>query len=144
VHVGLQITGQPADVPASVDLSAFRIIQEALTNVVKHAATPDCQVRLDYRERELSLEILDEGDAGHAAAGTPSGPGTGHGLIGMRERVHLCGGQFSAGPRPGRGFRVAATLPLEPASPGPAEPAGTVGLAGTVGFTGTVGTVGTP
>jgi signal transduction histidine kinase len=113
VHVDLQITGQPVDVPASVGLSAFRIIQEALTNVVKHAATPDCQVRLDYREQELSLEILDEGD------GTaPPGPGSGHGLIGMRERVLLCGGEFSAGPRPDRGFRVAATLPLaaEPVS----------------------------
>jgi signal transduction histidine kinase len=113
VHVELQITGQPVDVPASVGLSAFRIIQEALTNVVKHAATPDCQVRLDYREQELSLEILDEGD------GTaPPGPGSGHGLIGMRERVLLCGGEFSAGPRPEQGFRVAATLPLaaEPVS----------------------------
>ena len=108
VHVDLRITGEPVDVPASVDLSAFRIIQEALTNVVKHAATPDCQVRLDYREQELSLEILDEGD------GTvPPGPGGGHGLIGMRERVLLCGGEFSAGSRPDRGFRVAATLPLE-------------------------------
>ncbi|HEX4258640.1 MAG TPA: sensor histidine kinase [Streptosporangiaceae bacterium] len=113
VHVDLQITGQPVDVPASVGLSAFRIIQEALTNVVKHAATPDCQVRLDYREQELSLEILDAGD------GTaPPGPGSGHGLIGMRERVLLCGGEFSAGPRPDQGFRVAATLPLaaEPVS----------------------------
>jgi signal transduction histidine kinase len=113
VHVDLLITGQPVDVPASVGLSAFRIIQEALTNVVKHAATPDCQVRLDYREQELSLEIVDEGD------GTaPPGPGSGHGLIGMRERVLLCGGEFSAGPRPDRGFRVAATLPLatEPVS----------------------------
>jgi len=113
VHVDLQITGQPVDVPASVGLSAFRIIQEALTNVVKHAATPDCQVRLDYREQELSLQILDEGD------GTaPPGPGSGHGLIGMRERVLLCGGEFSAGPRPDQGFQVAATLPLaaEPVS----------------------------
>ena len=114
VHVDLQITGHPVDVPASVGLSAFRIIQEALTNVVKHAATPDCQVRLDYREQELSLEILDEGDASTASSGQ-----AGHGLIGMRERVLLCGGEFSAGPRPGRGFRVAATLPLAavPVSP---------------------------
>jgi signal transduction histidine kinase len=111
--VDLVITGQPVDVPASVGLSAFRIIQEALTNVVKHAATPDCQVRLDYREQELSLEILDEG-----GGTSPPGPGSGHGLIGMRERVLLCGGEFSAGPRPDRGFRVAATLPLaaEPVS----------------------------
>ncbi|HWG16166.1 MAG TPA: sensor histidine kinase [Streptosporangiaceae bacterium] len=119
VHVDLRITGQPVGVPASVDLSAFRIIQESLTNVVKHAATPDCRVRLEYREQELSLEILDDGDAT-----TPPGPGTGHGLIGMRERVLLCGGEFSAGPRPERGFRVAATLPLnpDPAVPGPADP----------------------
>ncbi|HEY0717892.1 MAG TPA: sensor histidine kinase [Streptosporangiaceae bacterium] len=118
VHVDLRITGQPADVPASVDLSAFRIIQEALTNVVKHAATPDCRVRLDYRERELSLEILDEGDAATLPA-----PGRGHGLIGMRERVLLCGGEFSAGPRPERGFRVAATLPLDPGPAVPGRPA---------------------
>ena len=112
VHVDLEISGQQVDLPASVDLSAFRIIQEALTNVVKHAATPDCRVRLDYREQELSLEILDEGQAP-----APAGTTAGHGLIGMRERVHLCGGEFSAGPLPEHGFRVAAALPLnrEPA-----------------------------
>jgi signal transduction histidine kinase len=125
VHVALQVIGQPVDVPASVDLSAFRIIQESLTNVVKHAATPDCTVRLEYREDELGLEILDEGDAT-----APPGPGTGHGLIGMRERVLLCGGEFSAGPRPGHGFRVAATLPLAPG------PAGSVGSAGSLGSVG--------
>ena len=114
MHVDLRVNGQRGDVPAGVDLSAFRIIQEALTNVVKHAATPGCRVTIDYRDGELGLEIIDEG---HAAVLAPAGPGarpveSGHGLIGMRERVHLCGGQFSAGPRPGRGFRVAATLPL--------------------------------
>jgi signal transduction histidine kinase len=124
VHVALQVIGQPVDVPASVDLSAFRIIQESLTNVVKHAATPDCTVRLEYREHELGLEILDEGDAT-----VPPGPGTGHGLIGMRERVLLCGGEFNAGPRPGHGFRVAATLPLAPA-PAPSS-AGSAGSRGT-------------
>jgi signal transduction histidine kinase len=143
VHVDLQVDGPPVDVPASVDLSAFRIIQEALTNVVKHAATPDCQVRLAYRERELSLEVLDEGDAGQAAAAGAAGLSTGHGLIGMRERVHLCGGEFSAGPRPGRGFRVAATLPLEP-GPGPAgaRPADPVGSADSVGSAGSGGSAG--
>jgi signal transduction histidine kinase len=123
VHVALEVTGEPVAVPASVDLSAFRIIQEALTNVVKHAATPDCRVRLDYREQELRLEILDEGDAS-----APPGPGTGHGLIGMRERAHLLGGEFSAGPRPGHGFRVAATLPFTPV-PGVAS----LGSLGSVG-----------
>ncbi len=146
VHVDLRVDGPPVDVPASVELSAFRIIQEALTNVVKHAATPDCQVRLAYRERELSLEVLDEGDAGQAAAAGAAGLSTGHGLIGMRERVHLCGGEFSAGPRPGRGFRVAATLPLEPGSgpaaapaAGPADPVGSAGSVGSVGSAGSVG-----
>ena len=114
VHVDLRVNGERGDVPAGVDLSAFRIIQEALTNVVKHAATPGCRVTIDYRDGELGLEVIDEG---RTAALAPAGPGaspvvSGHGLIGMRERVHLCGGQFSAGPRPDRGFRVAAALPL--------------------------------
>jgi signal transduction histidine kinase len=114
VHVDLRVRGERGNVPAGIDLSAFRIVQEALTNVAKHAATPDCRVTIDYREDELSLEVVDDGPAGVL---TPAGAGpgdtpSGHGLIGMRERVHLCGGQFSAGPRPERGFRVAATLPL--------------------------------
>ena len=114
MHVDLRVSGERGDVPAGVDLSAFRIIQEALTNVVKHAGTPDCRVTVGYGDGELGLEVVDDGNA---AVLTPAGPGgspvvSGHGLIGMRERVHLCGGQFSAGPRPGRGFRVAATLPL--------------------------------
>lgn len=115
VHVDLRVHGERGNVPAGIDLSAFRIIQEALTNVVKHGATPDCRVTIDYRADELSLEVVDDGGATVLA---PAGPGpgdipSGHGLIGMRERVHLCGGQFSAGPRPERGFRVAATLPLD-------------------------------
>jgi signal transduction histidine kinase len=117
--VDLRVSGNRRTVPAGVDLSAFRIIQEALTNVVKHAATPDCRVTVDYRDEELRLEIIDDGrgcalpvgvsGGGASAVGTvPSG----HGLIGMGERAHLCGGQFSAGPLPERGFRVAAVLPL--------------------------------
>jgi signal transduction histidine kinase len=124
VHVKLQVTGERGDVPAGVDLSAFRIIQEALTNVVKHAATPDCRVTVNYSEDELSIEIIDDGrgcplpaGAGGAPAAAGGAVPSGHGLIGMRERVHLCGGQFSAGPLPEHGFRVAAALPLtrEPA-----------------------------
>jgi signal transduction histidine kinase len=115
VHVDLRVHGERGNVPAGIDLSAFRIVQEALTNVVKHAGTPDCRVTIDHREDELSLEVVDDGGT---AVLTPAGTGpgdipSGHGLIGMRERVHLCGGQFSAGPRPERGFRVAATLPLD-------------------------------
>jgi signal transduction histidine kinase len=119
VHVDLRVSGNRRTVPAGVDLSAFRIIQEALTNVVKHAATPGCRVTVDYRDEELRLEIIDDGrgcalpvgvsGGGASAAGTVP---AGHGLIGMGERAHLCGGQFSAGPLPERGFRVAAVLPL--------------------------------
>ncbi len=119
VHVDLQVSGDRRPVQAGVDLSAFRIVQEALTNVVKHAATPDCRVMLDYGEDELSIEIVDEGRGCALPVGASGAPGSGpaavpsgHGVIGMGERAHLCGGQFSAGPLPGRGFRVAATLPL--------------------------------
>jgi signal transduction histidine kinase len=117
VHVDLQVSGERRAVPAGVDLSAFRIIQEALTNVVKHAATPDCRVTLDYGQDELCIEILDGGRGCALPVGGPPGSGaaavpSGHGLIGMGERVHLCGGQFTAGPLPDHGFRVAAALPL--------------------------------
>jgi signal transduction histidine kinase len=124
VHVDLQVSGERRAVPAGVDLSAFRIVQEALTNVVKHAATPDCRVTLDYGPDELCIEVVDEGRGCALPVGARPGSGSGaaavppgHGLIGMGERVHLCGGQFTAGPRPDHGFRVAATLPL---SGGPA------------------------
>jgi signal transduction histidine kinase len=115
VHVDLQVSGDRRPVPAGVDLSAFRIIQEALTNVVKHAATPDARVTLDYGEDELSIEIVDAGRGCALPVGASGTPGSGaaavpsgHGLIGMGERVHLCGG-----PLPGHGFRVAAALPLD-------------------------------
>lgn len=142
VHVDLQVRGDRRAIPAGVDLSAFRIIQEALTNVVKHAATPGCRVTLAYGEDALTIEIVDDGrgcavpgavPAGvsgvggvNAAGGAPGAgavPG-GHGLIGMGERVHLCGGQFSAEPLPDRGFRVAATLPLTGGPAGPPDPVG--------------------
>jgi signal transduction histidine kinase len=117
VHVDLRVSGDRRNVPAGVDLSAFRIIQEALTNVVKHAATPDCRVTIDYCEDELSIEITDDGRGCALPVGVSGAPASvtdavppGHGLIGMGERVHLCGGQFSAGPLPVRGFRVAAVL----------------------------------
>jgi len=118
VHVDLRVRGERGNVPAGIDLSAYRIVQEALTNVVKHAGTPDCRVTIDYRADELSLEVADDGPAAvlTPAGASPGDVSSGHGLIGMRERVHLCGGQFSAGPRPERGFRVAATLPLNRAT----------------------------
>jgi signal transduction histidine kinase len=174
VQVDVVRYGQPRDLPASIDMSVYRIIQEALTNVVKHAQTGSCRVLLGYRDDELTIEVTDNGAGMPAAelagagasrhgaaapngavfrprngtalhgvwlldrapappaapAGGPSGvlpgvvpgawrgawrgtvPGAGHGIIGMRERVTLLGGEFSAGPLPGYGFRVSARIPL--------------------------------
>jgi signal transduction histidine kinase len=91
--------------PADIDASAFRIIQEAVTNVVRHAGTGRCQVSISQQDGQLSIEVTDSGRGG-------SGAGTGYGITGMRERAALLGGDFSAGPRPGGGFRVTARLPL--------------------------------
>jgi signal transduction histidine kinase len=109
--VKLQVHGTRPPLPAGVDLSAYRIIQEALTNVVKHAGPAHAQVVVGYRDQEVTVEVTDDGQG--AAAPTGDGQaGTGHGLIGMRERVQAFGGDLEAGPRPGGGFRVAARLPL--------------------------------
>jgi signal transduction histidine kinase len=117
VRVDLRITGRPRELPAGIDLSAYRIVQEALTNVVRHAQTPAGRVAVDYGSDELSIEITDDGPEcpnpdTPVSADDGVGAGGRHGLIGMRERVGLYGGRFSAGPLPTRGFRVAAQLPL--------------------------------
>jgi signal transduction histidine kinase len=109
--VRLQVEGRPAQLPAGVDLSAYRIVQEALTNVVKHAGPARAQVTIRYRDHEVMVEVTDDGRG--AAAPTSNGRARfGHGLIGMRERVAVFGGDLEVGPRPGGGFRVAARLPL--------------------------------
>src|SRR5579859_372714 len=152
VRVDVTRCGEPRALPASIDMSAYRIVQEALTNVVKHARTSSCRVLIGYGHDELVLEVTDNGAglpqmagaamAPHGSAGTigagfaadaglgPGGPalltvsagsgrngpgdlpGGGHGIIGMRERVLLLGGEFSAGPLPGYGFGVSAHIPL--------------------------------
>ena len=161
VRVDVTRCGQPRELPASIDLSAYRIVQEALTNVVKHARTSSCRVLIGYGQDELVLEVTDNGAGLPAMAGagvsqhgsglalTGGGPGgggsageggvavlptvsstpgwsapdgwadkrcviggSGHGIIGMRERVSLLGGEFSAGPLPGYGFQVSAHIPL--------------------------------
>jgi len=109
--VRLQVEGRPAHLPAGVDLSAYRIVQEALTNVVKHAGPARAQVAIRYRDHEVRVEVTDDG----RGAAAPTGDGrarVGHGLIGMRERVSVFGGDLEVGPRPGGGFRVAARLPF--------------------------------
>jgi signal transduction histidine kinase len=110
--VRLRVEGARAQVPAGVDLSAYRIVQEALTNVLKHAGATRAQVMIGYGDKEIRIEVTDDGRrAAPKAAADPLG--TGHGLIGVRERVALLGGDFEAGQRPGGGFRVAARLPFE-------------------------------
>jgi signal transduction histidine kinase len=109
--VQLRVEGTPSPLPAGVDLSAYRIVQEALTNVVKHAGPARAQVVIGYRDRELMVEVTDDGRGSGVVAGNGR-VGTGHGLIGMRERVAAFGGDLKVGPRPGGGFRVAARLPL--------------------------------
>jgi signal transduction histidine kinase len=168
VRVDVTRFGPPRELPPGIDLSAYRVVQEALTNVVKHARTGSCRVLLGFRDDELTIEVIDDGtgaaatetagagaaqresagpggaglqagavltlDAAQGRAEAPSGrlrpdlpdghpggqpgslDGTGHGIIGMRERVTLLGGQFSAGPQPGRGFQVRARIPLPPRS----------------------------
>jgi signal transduction histidine kinase len=147
VEVTVQHSGPVRAVPAGIDLSAYRIIQEALTNVVKHAGGgARCTVSIGYGEHALDIRVTDDGGrslvtaatgAHTATAGVPGASGfaggalpgsgfpggalpggslpvggAGHGIIGMRERANLCGGEFSAGPLPDGGFQVTAMLPL--------------------------------
>jgi signal transduction histidine kinase len=109
--VRLRVEGTPAPLPAGVDLSAYRIVQEALTNVVKHAGPARAQVVVGYRDQDVRVEVTDDGRG--VTAPTSNGRArVGHGLIGMRERVQVFVGDLEVGPRPGGGFRVAARLPL--------------------------------
>ncbi|WP_409056832.1 sensor histidine kinase [Streptomyces sp. SYP-A7185] len=111
VRAEIRRVGDEGPLPADIDLAAFRILQEALTNVVRHAGTGACRVTVERRDGALSLEVEDDGRGGLPA-------GTGFGLVGMRERVALLHGRFTAGPRPEGGFRVTALLPLPAAGAG--------------------------
>jgi signal transduction histidine kinase len=106
VHSVVRVEGATAQLPPGVDFTAYRIVQEALTNVLKHAGPATATVIIGYESTALRLEILDDGTGvnGQATRG-------GHGLVGMRERVGVYGGSFEAGPRAGGGFRVAVRLP---------------------------------
>ena len=110
--VTVVITGQPCDLPAITDLSAFRIIQEALTNAIRHAGPATAAVTVDYGADELRVEVTDTG-RGLTSSGAPKAAYVaGHGLRGMRERATAAGGTIDIGPLPGGGSRVAARLPL--------------------------------
>jgi signal transduction histidine kinase len=110
VPVELQTAELPNDLPAGLDLAAFRVVQEALTNVVKHAGKPRTIVTLGLDHGLLVIEVSDEGAPIPAAV--PVVPGGGRGLIGLRERVSLFGGELDAGPRAGGGWRVQARIPV--------------------------------
>ena len=120
---GLTVTvttsGEPRPLTPGVDLTAYRIVQEALTNATKHAATGSAHVRLAYAESRLRITVTNGEPPGTAKVPTAA-PGRGFGIMGMRERAHTVGGEFHAGPRPGGGFEVATSLPLSPAAPEPA------------------------
>ena len=112
VKVELKVEGEPGELPPGVDLSAFRIAQEGLTNVLKHGGGV-ARVLVRYSPGAVAVEIADDGRAG--TDGAPA-EGTGHGLIGMRERVAVFGGELTAGPVPGGGYRMAARLPYAAAA----------------------------
>jgi signal transduction histidine kinase len=114
VAIELCVDGARDGIPAGVDLAAYRIVQEALTNVLKHASAAHAVVRVGYRSGVIELEVLDDGHGPLGVPGTGS-TGMGQGLIGMRERAWLYGGALEAGPRDGGGFAVRARLPVRSA-----------------------------
>ena len=123
--VRLRAEGTPAGLPPSADLAAYRVVQEALTNVLKHAGQAEAEVRLDYRHCELIVEVTDGGQASRGSALVSEAAGitapggqartwgrSGRGLAGLRQRLELCGGELDAGRRPCGGWRVRARIPF--------------------------------
>ena len=104
--VELRVEGEPVKLAAGVDLTAYRLVQEGLTNALKHARAQSAEVLVRYEDGQVELTVSDDGDGG---GGGDSG---GHGLVGMRERVTVYGGELEAGPRPHGGYRLRATLPV--------------------------------
>jgi signal transduction histidine kinase len=105
--VSVHVDGEPRLLPSGVDIAAYRIVQEALTNAMRYAAGAPTEITLHYREDELKIEVLDDGPGAGRTDGAP-----GHGLTGMRERVAIFGGKLEAGPRLEHGYAVRAWLPL--------------------------------
>ena len=104
--VELRIEGVAIQLPAGVDLTAYRLVQEGLTNALKHAQATRAEVLVNYGDSQLEVTVRDDG------RGVGNGDGGGHGLVGMRERVSVYGGELDAGPQPGGGYRLRARLPL--------------------------------
>ena len=106
--VEIVVEGEPRALPPGIDLAAYRVVQEALTNALKHSEAAQAEVSIHYRAKALELSVTNNGRAKRNGNGR-----VGHGLIGMRERVALYGGEFYAGPRSEGGFTVRARLPLD-------------------------------
>jgi signal transduction histidine kinase len=115
VPTRVAISGRPRPLLAAVDQAAYRIVQESLTNVLRHAGPASAAVRVAYEPNRLVVEVVDDGDARETGDGGGS-PGAGHGIAGMRERALNLGGQLEAGRRTSGGFRVRASLPFGGAS----------------------------
>jgi signal transduction histidine kinase len=109
VDVELEVSGERVELPAGLELAAYRVAQEALTNVIKHAQPATAHVRLSYSPCELIVEVVDDGNR------PPESLDGGRGIAGIRERVALYGGQLTVGPRPAGGFTVQAQFPIEDA-----------------------------
>jgi signal transduction histidine kinase len=108
LEVRVSLEGEPRRLPPAVDLAAYRVVQEALTNVVRHAQAGRAEITVTHADGRVTVEVTDDGRAGRNGHGT----GSGQGILGMRERARALGGSLEAGPRPGGGFRVLATLPV--------------------------------
>ena len=106
LDVDLRIEGEAVELPAGVDLTAYRLVQEGLTNAIKHAQAKRAEVLVHYSDGEVEVTVTDDG------RGIGTGDSGGHGLVGMRERVSVYGGDLDAGPKPGGGYRLRAKLPL--------------------------------
>jgi signal transduction histidine kinase len=106
--VDLRVVGEAVELPAGVDLTAYRLVQEGLTNALKHARATRAEVLVNYGDGQIEVMVRDDGK------GVGNGDGGGHGLVGMRERVSVYGGELDAGPQAGGGYRLRARLPLAP------------------------------
>jgi signal transduction histidine kinase len=112
LKVWINVEGQRGAVPPGIELSAYRIVQEALTNVIKHSGSSSANVTIGYRPDSVTVEITDPGADTPPIRVPAQRTGSGHGIIGMRERVAVFGGEFAAGPRPEGGFCVRACFPV--------------------------------
>jgi signal transduction histidine kinase len=136
--VSFAIEGVPRPLAPGSALAAYRVVQESLTNARKHGGpTVSAAVTLRFCEDQLVIKVTDDG---RARSVPMDGDGLGHGLIGMRERAEVHGGTVTAGPRPGGGWRVTATLPLSAA----AAPLGSAASLGSTGSAAPLGTAGSP